>query len=354
MARSIDHGDWQTAYLSEIDRIADLTEGRWVDTVFFGGGTPSLMDPRVVAAVLDRIAARWSLSESLEITLEANPSSVEAERFRGFATAGVTRVSLGVQALNDADLQRLGRLHSAEEALQAVEIARSQFRRVSFDLIYARQEQSADAWRAELTAALTLEPDHLSLYQLTIEDGTAFGDRQARGRLPGLPDEDLGADLYEITQTLTESAGLPAYETSNHAAPGAEAQHNLIYWRSGDYAGIGPGAHGRLTLQGRRWATETPLAPAEWLKTVHDGKAATFPQSEIDDDAALVEFMLMGLRVARGVSLARARRFPGFAALAQNIDTLRADGLVTTDADQLAVTRKGRPLLNSVLGELLR
>ena len=258
VAASVDHDLWLEAYLAEIDAAAAMTGARDVRSVFFGGGTPSLMEPRVVGAVLDRVAARWRVSGQVEVTLEANPTSVEAARLAGYRTAGVNRVSLGVQALNDQDLRRLGRLHSAAEALTAVGVAREIFERVSFDLIYARQDQAVQDWEAELAQALALGPDHVSLYQLTIEDGTAFGDRHRRGRLPGLPDEDRAADLYDVTQSLTEAAGLPAYEVSNHARPGAEARHNLLYWESGDYAGIGPGAHGRLTLGGIRSATVAP------------------------------------------------------------------------------------------------
>ncbi|HDR29144.1 radical SAM family heme chaperone HemW, partial [Rhodovulum sp.] len=255
VAASIDMGEWQRAYLSEIRRIGAETGPRTLTSVFFGGGTPSLMAPDLVAAILDTVRATWPCANDMEVTLEANPGSVEAGRFAGYRDAGVGRVSLGVQALNDADLGRLGRLHSAAEARAAFDIARNTFERVSFDLIYARQDQLLADWQAELGQALALGVDHLSLYQLTIEPGTAFGDRHARGGLRGLPDDDRAADMYLATQEICAAAGLPAYEVSNHARPGAESRHNLIYWRYGDYAGIGPGAHGRLTLDGRRWAT---------------------------------------------------------------------------------------------------
>ena len=245
VSREIDEDRWRAAYLSEIDRLAELTPDRVLNSVFFGGGTPSLMSPELVNALIERIREKWAFANNIEITLEANPRSVEAGRFRGFSDAGVNRVSMGIQALNNPDLAKLGRLHSVEEARKAFDTARSVFKRISFDLIYARQGQSLNDWRKELTEALAMSVDHLSLYQLTIEQGTAFWERQRRGQLSGLPDEDLSADMYELTQEICDQHGMPAYEVSNHAEPGAESQHNLIYWRYGDYGGIGPGAHGR-------------------------------------------------------------------------------------------------------------
>lgn len=268
VAATIDQGRWQRAYLSEIRRLGAETEGRVLNSVFFGGGTPSLMEPDLVAAILETVRATWPLANDLEVTLEANPGSVEAGRFRGYRAAGVNRISMGIQALNDADLRKLGRLHTVAEARAAFDVARTTFDRVSFDLIYARQDQPLEHWRSELTEALTMAADHLSMYQLTVEDGTAFGDRFKRGKLRGLPEEELSADMYALTQDLCEAAGLPAYEVSNHARPGAESRHNLIYWRGGDYAGVGPGAHGRLTFPTGRWATEAPRAPAAWLERV--------------------------------------------------------------------------------------
>ena len=271
VAGAVDEARWARAFEAEIARVAAETGPRALSSVFLGGGTPSLMSPELVASVLGAARAAWPMGEDVEVTLEANPTSVEAGRFRGYRDAGVNRVSLGVQALDDADLRRLGRRHDLAQALAAIEVARATFERVSFDLIYARQHQSAAAWRAELVRALAMGPDHLSLYQLTIEDGTAFGARLAAGRLPGLPDEDAGAELYEITQDMCDAAGLPAYEVSNHARPGAASRHNLIYWRGGDWAGVGPGAHGRLTLDGRRWASEAEPRPDTWLAAVEAG-----------------------------------------------------------------------------------
>ncbi|MGB1034894.1 MAG: radical SAM family heme chaperone HemW, partial [Primorskyibacter sp.] len=299
VVRHIDQTAWAAAYLAELDRVAAETPDRVLKSVFFGGGTPSLMDPRIVAQIIDRITERWTCANDIEITLEANPSSVEAERFAAFSDAGINRVSIGVQALNDADLRRLGRIHSASEALSAIDIARSRFARVSFDLIYARQNQTLAEWSAELRQALSMGPDHLSLYQLTIEAGTAFGDRYDAGRLRGLPTEDLAADMYEATQALCATAGLPAYEVSNHARADAQSRHNLIYWRYGDYLGIGPGAHGRVTLDGQKYATETALAPGRWLQDVSQGGGEAQRTAITPKDQA-GEYLMMGLRITEG------------------------------------------------------
>lgn len=344
----IDQTDWTAAYLSEIDRIAALTPDRMVDTVFFGGGTPSLMNVETVAAILDRIQRRWRLRNDVEITLEANPTSIEADRFTGYRGAGVNRVSVGVQALNDTDLKRLGRLHSAEEALAAVDIARNTFERVSFDLIYARQDQSVTAWTRELQQALDLNPDHLSLYQLTIEEGTAFGDRFKRGSLRGLPDEDLGADLWDVTQELCENAGLPGYETSNHARVGQESRHNLIYWKSGDWAGIGPGAHGRLTLEGIRYETAAPRPPGAWRTAVQEGTGDQIFKA-LDQQSVLEERLMMGLRLRDGIAMPR-----DWISLKTNkIKELDEISLLTLSGETLRTTQAGRPVLNSILNVLL-
>lgn len=352
VAREIDESQWKRAYLSEIDRVAAETTGRELRSVFFGGGTPSLMSADLVGAIMDRIAARWRLSDDVEVTLEANPTSVEAGRFQGYAMAGVNRVSLGVQALNDGDLRRLGRLHSAAEARAAIDVARGVFSRVSFDLIYARQDQSLDAWRLELGSALALKPDHLSLYQLTIEEGTAFGDRAAAGRLSGMPDDDLGADMYALTQDLLELAGLPAYEVSNHAALGQASRHNLIYWRGGDWGGIGPGAHGRLTLEGKRWATETVTVPLEWLRKVGMHGSGESLREVLSADAIAVEAALMGLRLVEGIDADRFRRL-SLGVFDMNIKYLVEAELMALVNGRLLVTKAGMPLLNSILGKLL-
>ena len=353
VAARIDQRRWRDAYLVEIARVGEETRGRVLETVFFGGGTPSLMEPDVVADVLAAVRRTWPMVNDPEITLEANPGSVEAGRFRGFSEAGVTRVSMGIQALNDADLQRLGRLHSVAEARQAFDIARKCFERVSFDLIYARQDQTLQAWRSELTEALSMAVDHLSMYQLTIEDGTAFADRFARGGLKGLPDEDVQADMYALTQDVCAAHGMPAYEVSNHARPGAESRHNLIYWRMGDYIGIGPGAHGRLTVGGARWATVAPRAPGAWLQMVEDGRAGEEPREVVVAEEQATELLLMGLRLQEGVDLARYTALAGRPLDAEKVAELDAMGLVTQTEGRLRATEPGRAVLNGVLRALL-
>ncbi|MES2433207.1 MAG: radical SAM family heme chaperone HemW [Pseudomonadota bacterium] len=352
VASHIDQKQWQRAYLSEIDRLGQQTPSRILNSVFFGGGTPSLMEPELVAAIIERIRATWPMSNDPEITLEANPGSVEAGRFRGFQQAGVTRVSMGMQAMNDEDLRRLGRKHSAEEARKAFDIARNCFDRVSFDLIYARQDQTLIAWRDELSKALELAIDHLSLYQLTIEDGTAFADRFAKGGLRGLPSEDLSAEMYELTQELCDKAGLPAYEVSNHAKSGCESRHNLIYWHGGDYIGIGPGAHGRITLQGTRWATEAPKSPALWLGMIQSGTAPELPRSALSTEEHGLEYLLMSLRLSEGLDLARYRSVSGAELSAQKIRELSGMGMVEVSGGRLRATPNGRMVLNAVLRDL--
>lgn len=345
----IDQHEWQDAYLQEISRAAEETGGRVLSSVYFGGGTPSLMEPPLVAAILGAIRRGWDVANDLEVTLEANPTSVEAGRFRGYRDAGVNRLSLGVQALNDADLAALGRLHSAAEARRAFDLARETFPRVSFDLIYARQEQNAAAWRAELGEALSMAADHLSLYQLTIEPDTAFGIRHAAGRLPGLPGEDLAVDLWEITQDMTLAAGFDAYEVSNHARADAEGRHNLVYWRQGDYLGIGPGAHGRLTLDGIRWTTEAPRMPAAWLKAVREGRGE-LPRERLSVEDILSERLMMGLRLREGVDLGPGDLPDGIAA---RLDGLVEDGLMWRDGSRFGTRAAGRVVLNAVIRQLL-
>ncbi|MCC5991658.1 MAG: coproporphyrinogen III oxidase [Rhodobacteraceae bacterium] len=353
VATAIDQKAWETAYLSEIDRIGAETEGRVLNSVFFGGGTPSLMAPELVATLIDRIRTRWTPANDLEITLEANPTSVEAGRFRAFAAAGVNRLSMGVQALNDADLQRLGRLHSAAEARAAFDIARASFARVSFDLIYARQFQTLAQWQQELGQALAMAVDHLSLYQLTIEPGTAFGARHARGGLKGLPEDDCAADMYLTTQEICAGHGLPGYEISNHARAGAQSRHNLIYWRQGDWAGIGPGAHGRLTLGGARHATSTPLNPQDWLAQVGAQGNGEAPRQIIARDEQALEYLMMSLRLSEGVNIKRYQSLAGHDLPQDKLETLLEDGYLTLHAGQLGATDKGRPVLNALLRALL-
>ncbi|ETX28725.1 radical SAM family heme chaperone HemW [Roseivivax isoporae] len=351
VVRDIDEDRWARALEAEIARVAERTGPRRLDTIFFGGGTPSLMEPDTVRRCLDAARAAWDLAPDAEITLEANPGSVEAGRFRAFAAAGVNRVSLGVQALNDRDLRRLGRIHGAAEARHAFDIARDAFDRVSFDLIYARQEQTLDDWRAELTEALAMAVDHLSLYQLTIERGTAFWDRARRGTLRGLPDEDLSADMYELTQELCDAAGRPAYEVSNHAVPGGESRHNLIYWRYGDYAGIGPGAHGRLTSNGSKRAVAAWRNPGAWLEQAEAGNGDRIDDALTAQDQA-AEYLMMGLRLSEGLDVDRLHALDANAAPEARIESLRELGLVTRDGSRLAATRQGRMVLNQVIADL--
>lgn len=352
VAREIDQSRWMRAYLAEIDRYAALTQGRVLTSVFFGGGTPSLMNPDVVHAVLDRIRLHWPQANDLEVTLEANPGSVEAGRFKGYADAGVNRISMGIQALNDEDLQRLGRIHSTQEAMAAFDVARNQFERVSFDLIYARQNQTLESWKVELKQALSMAIDHLSLYQLTIEDGTAFGARYARGKLKGLPADDVSADMYHLTQDVCEDAGLLTYEVSNHARPGAESRHNRVYWRYGDYIGVGPGAHGRLTLNGSRYATEAWSNPGKWLDSVEHGLAEK-ERSALTGEEQASEFLMMGLRLIEGVDPLRYAALAGHELPRAKINELCDIGMIETNSQTLRVTREGRMVLNAVLAELL-
>ena len=352
VTRNIDQNRWKRAYLSEIDRYAEMLPNRVLNTVYFGGGTPSLMDPSVVSDVLERIRKSWPVANDLEVTLEANPGSVEAGRFSAYADAGVSRVSMGVQALNDADLRKLGRIHSVAEAYQAFDIARKFFNRVSFDLIYARQDQTVEAWRSELKEALSMAVDHLSLYQLTIEPGTAFGERFERGKLRGLPDDDRSGDMYEVTQEICGTAGLPAYEVSNHAKPGAESRHNLVYWRYGDYCGIGPGAHGRITLDGQRHATEAFWQPGKWLAGVEASEKVE-DQSAIGGQDQADEYLMMGLRLTDGIDARRYKAMSGGDLSANTLTRLEEIGMIVQDRHYIRATAGGRMVLNAVIKELL-
>ncbi|SOC07812.1 oxygen-independent coproporphyrinogen-3 oxidase [Rhodobacter sp. JA431] len=353
VASTIDHARWRHAYLAEIDRIGAETQGRVLNTVFFGGGTPSLMDPETVAKVIERIRATWPTANDLEITLEANPTSVESGRFRAFSEAGVTRLSMGMQAMEDESLKRLGRMHNAAEGRAAFDIARAHFDRVSFDLIYARQGQSLEAWARELNEALSMAVDHFSLYQLTIEDGTAFGRLFAAGKLRELPEDELAADMYLRTQEICEAAGLPAYEVSNHARPGAECRHNLVYWRYGDYAGIGPGAHGRLSFNGTRYATEAPKAPGEWLARVEREGNGETPREALSRDEEATEFLLFGLRLTEGIDPARYEQLSGRSLPEQALNNLESWGMIARDAHRIRATGEGRAVLNAVIRELM-
>ena len=349
VSAQIDQKAWETAYLSEIDRLAAQTEGRLLNTVFFGGGTPSLMSPDLVATLIARIKTRWTPANDIEITLEANPGSVEATRFRAFADAGVNRISMGIQALNDTDLKRLGRLHSASDARRAFDIARDAFARVSFDLIYARQHQTPDAWAKELREALSMAVDHLSLYQLTIEQGTAFGARHAAGGLQGLPEDETAADMYLLTQEICAAHDMPAYEISNHARDGAQSRHNLIYWRYGDYVGIGPGAHGRMTLGNTRIATQTPLMPQTWLDQVSQLGHGELKRETIPTEEQALEYLMMSLRLREGTDIVRYQMLAGEALSDMRIDDLEDQGFLTRNDTRIAATDTGRPVLNALI-----
>jgi oxygen-independent coproporphyrinogen-3 oxidase len=352
----VDAARWQRAYLAELERAAAETRGRTLTSVFFGGGTPSLMPPETAAAILERVRQLWPASPAIEITLEANPGASEAERFRAFRDAGVNRLSIGVQALDDAALKFFGRRHAAAEALAAVERAAGIFTRYSFDLIYARPGQSVAAWRAELARALGFAGEHLSVYQLTIEPGTAFHTAHARGDFV-LPDEDTAADLYETTRDLLGEAGLLAYEISNHARPGAESRHNLTYWRYGDYAGIGPGAHGRLTLGETKFATRQQRLPETWLADVEKKGSGEVERAPLERAERGREMLLMGLRLAEGVGLARFEREADTRVQdfvdAQAAARLADAGLVEWSAEALRATEAGRQRLNAVLAALI-
>jgi putative oxygen-independent coproporphyrinogen III oxidase len=330
----IDALSFAQALARELAWFAERTKGRRVDSIFFGGGTPSLMPPEAVGHVLDAIAGLWAVADQAEVTLEANPTSVEARNFAGYKTAGVNRVSVGVQALDDADLKALGRQHSVAEALAAFRLAARTFARVSFDLIYARPGQSVAQWRSELARALAEQQGHMSLYQLTIEEGTRYADLHRAGKLI-VPDEDVAADLYDVTQELTAKAGLAAYEVSNHALPGHESRHNLIYWRYGDYAGVGPGAHSRITEGGRRLALATERYPETWRACVIAKGHGVIEKTVITTRDQAAEYLLMGLRNAEA-----------------HLVELTEMGLVSLRGDRLVATHAGRRVLNAVISQL--
>ena len=347
-----DEARYVHAIVTELATTARRVPGRTVSSIFFGGGTPSLMQPQSVQAILDAIAKHWSVAPDVEVSLEANPTSVEATRFRGYRTAGVNRVSLGVQALDDASLKELGRLHTAREALDAVAVARSIFGRYSFDLIYARPRQTLAAWEAELKHAIAEAAEHLSLYQLTIEPGTPFFGLHKAGKLI-TPDDDLGRDLYDLTQQVCAGAGLPAYEISNHARPGAECRHNLVYWRGHDYAGVGPGAHGRLTVDGHRCATETEKRPESWIMRVEAKGHGLIVDEALTPGEMADEYLLMGLRLVEGIEPSRYTALAGRTLDPRRIYILRDEGAVETTADgRLRVTPSGFPVLDAIVADL--
>jgi oxygen-independent coproporphyrinogen-3 oxidase len=351
----IDAPRWTAALLADLEQQAKLVRDREVVSVFFGGGTPSLMPPETVAALIARVRRLWPQATDLEITIEANPNSAEAERFAGYAAAGVNRLSLGVQALDDDALRFLGRHHNRGEAIRAIGLARETFPRTSFDLIYARPGQSVTAWRRELDEALTLAGGHLSLYQLTIEPGTAFGNRAARGEQLA-PDEEMAAALFEATQMRLEAAGMPAYEISNHAGSGDECRHNLAYWRYQDYLGIGPGAHGRIAGAGGRIATAQRRQPEAWLAAIERDGAAFDETTPIDAGTAVEEMVMMGLRLTEGIDRRRLEALTGRPVedlFRSTLPPLLEFGFLALDEERLIATAAGRPVLNAVLSALL-
>jgi putative oxygen-independent coproporphyrinogen III oxidase len=345
----VDALSFADALARELAWFGAKTKGRKVDSIFFGGGTPSLMPPEAVGRVLDCIGKLWTLSPDAEVTLEANPTSVEARNFAGYRAAGVNRVSIGVQALADQDLKALGRQHSVAEALAAFRLAARTFPRVSFDLIYARPGQTVAQWRDELSRALAEQQGHMSLYQLTIEEGTRFADLHRAGKLI-VPDEAVAAELYDVTQELTAAAGLQAYEVSNHALPGHESRHNLIYWRYGDYAGAGPGAHSRITAGSRRLALATERHPETWRAHVLARGHGMIEETPIETADQAAEYLLMGLRIAEGIDLARYRSLSGRAP--SHLAELSEMGLVSVRGDRLVATHAGRRVLNAVIAQL--
>ena len=349
----VDEERFLAAFRSELAHRARIAPRRTVSSVFFGGGTPSLMRPETVGAILDNIGAHWTIDADIEVTLEANPTSVEAERFRGYRAAGINRVSLGVQAMNDTDLKALGRLHTVEEAMKAVGIAASTFERYSFDLIYARPFQSPAAWKAELNDAIDRAAEHLSLYQLTVEPDTMFEKLHRAGKLP-IPDPDQARALWDVTQEVTAARGLPAYEVSNHARPGAESRHNLIYWRYGEYAGVGPGAHGRLRTQaGQRRAQSTERHPEMWLTVVEGEGHGLVTDDVLSREEQGDEFLLMGLRLTEGVDPRRFAELSGRKLDESRISELVEQGMVFRTRDgRLRVTSEGFPVLDMVVADL--
>ncbi|MCB1839010.1 MAG: coproporphyrinogen III oxidase [Rhodospirillales bacterium] len=352
----VDEDAWGAAYEQAIDHYRALIPDREVVSVFFGGGTPSLMKPQTVERILQKIRSSWPSGQDPEVTLEANPTSVDMGKFRDFRSAGVNRVSLGIQALDDESLKFLGREHNSAEALRAIEVAQSCFERMSFDLIYARPGQTSDQWGRELEQALALARGHLSLYQLTIERNTPFYMRHSRGEF-AIPDEVEGAELYLLTQDITERAGLPAYEVSNHAAPGQECLHNLIYWKYSDYIGIGPGAHGRFLLDGRKVATRDHSAPEIWLERIGERGCGAHPHEEISHAAQMEEALMVGFRLNSGVGFKDFQERFGTHPLELihrgNLALAVEEGWVNLSDTRLSLTREGLLRLNSLTAFLL-
>ena len=353
----IDHARWRDVYLKVLEVFAEKTQGRLVRSLYFGGGTPSTMQPETVQAIIDQVRSLWRCVNDIEITLEANPTSIEADKFLAFKGAGVNRVSVGVQAFNDFDLKFLGRQHSADEARKALQIAGDVFDRFSFDLIYARPEQSLDDWKRELSEAVELSKGHLSLYQLTIERSTPFYFSHAQGRFQ-MPSEELSAEFYTLTQEVLERARLPAYEVSNHAAEGQESAHNMIYWRYGDYIGIGPGAHGRLSLNGDKYATRGHHAPDKWLEAIEQGGDGCHPYADLNSDEMFLEAFMMGLRLKEGVAIQTLNSLTGkdYQAFldAEHLQKAQGEGWLELNDKRIVLSLEGRLRLNALVPYLLK
>ncbi len=352
MADHINHDHWKAAYLNELKRAYSETSDRVLNSVYFGGGTPSLMQPETVAEIIDFISKSWKIANNVEITLEANPSSVEREKFTQFKAAGINRVSLGLQALNDTDLKALGRLHTVSDGMKALEIAQNCFDQVSFDLIYARQKQSLQDWEYELNCALRFGADHISLYQLTIEPETAFGKRYKKGMLRGLPSTDIEADMYDLTADLTKKYGYENYEVSNYAKHKSYAAHNLIYWNYGDYVGIGPGAHGRLEIAGEKYETQTVLSPAKWLNQVFDSGTGEKYRAALDKKSRLQEYLIMSLRLFQGAEIVRIENLIEKPFDISYVQDLVDHGLIDVSNGFIQPLDNGRKLLNTLVSKI--
>jgi oxygen-independent coproporphyrinogen-3 oxidase len=350
--KNVNWYEWELSFLSQLGFYYQETGDRRVNSIFFGGGTPSLMNPKLVSNIINHISNLWGFEDTVEITLEANPSSVESRRFAEFKAAGVNRVSIGVQALNNKDLKKLGRLHSVHDALNAIEIGKDTFDRVSFDLIYARQDQKLQDWELELKKALTLEPDHLSLYQLTIEPNTTFGNLREKGNLSGLPDENLGADLYHLTNNLCYKFGLNPYEVSNYSRKSHESIHNKIYWNYGDYLGVGPGAHGRITTQKGRFATQNYYSPIKWQKNALNNAGESI-RTLINGKDQADEMAMMGLRLNSGFSKERYFSLSGKKLNEKTLTFLISDNLITVENNFIKATAQGRVVLNRLILNIL-
>ena len=350
--KNVNWYEWELSFLSQLGFYYQETGDRRVNSIFFGGGTPRLMNPKLVSNIINHISNLWGFEDTVEITLEANPSSVESRRFAEFKAAGVNRVSIGVQALNNIDLKKLGRLHSVQDALNAIEIGKDTFDRVSFDLIYARQDQKLQDWELELKKALTLEPDHLSLYQLTIEPNTTFGNLKEKGKLSGLPDENLGGDLYHLTNNLCYKFGLNPYEVSNYSRKNHESIHNKIYWNYGDYLGVGPGAHGRITTQKGRFATQNYYSPIKRHKN-EQNTAGESNRTHITGKDQADEMAMMGLRLNSGFSKERYFRLSGKKLNEKTLTFLISDNLITVENNFIKATAQGRVVLNSLILNIL-